>query len=168
MQEMPEDLARLQTLLERSIEQAGSFLRSSFEMPDHSLSAGQLVRYLQGLQVVSLATVTAKGEPRVAPIGALFYRGRFCIPTVATAARTSHIVRRPAVSLAYYQGVDLAIIVHGTAVVLAADHPEFAVLEEVHTAGGGQSPREWGEGIFLRVEPNVMYTYARYPEQFPE
>lgn len=82
MRETPEDLGELQSLLERSIEQAGPFLRSSFEMPEHSLNAQQLANHLQGLPTVAMATVTARGEPRVAPISAIFYRGRFHIPTV--------------------------------------------------------------------------------------
>lgn len=114
MRETPEDLEQLQQVLDRSIERAGDFLRSSFQMPARSLSAAQLVRYLSGIQVVALATVTAKGEPRVAPIGSLFYRGHFYIPTVATAARTRHVMKRPAVSLTHFVGNDLAIIVHAS------------------------------------------------------
>ena len=82
MRETPEDLRRLQTLLDRSIEGAGGFLRDSFGMPEHSLGAAELVRFLRGIRNVTLATVTRGGEPRVAPIGALFFRGRFHGPTV--------------------------------------------------------------------------------------
>jgi hypothetical protein len=93
------DLARLQELLDRSIEGAGLFLRSSFEMPEHSLSAAQLVAHLQGSLTVALATTTARGEPRVAPISALFAHAAFCAPSVAQAARTRHLVARAAASL---------------------------------------------------------------------
>ena len=104
MRETSEDLQRLQTLLDRSIEGAGRFLRDSFRMPDRSLCAAQLVRFLQGIHNVALATVTRSGEPRVAPIGALFFRGRFHVPTVATAARTRHLLQRPAASLTLHEG----------------------------------------------------------------
>ena len=43
MHETPTELTRLQELLDDSIERASGFLRSSFEMPEHSLSARQLV-----------------------------------------------------------------------------------------------------------------------------
>ena len=168
MRETPDDIVQLQALLDSSVAQAGAFLREAFEMPEHSLSATQLVTYLQGIQNVALATTTAKGEPRVAPIGSLFFRGRFCIPTVAAAARARHIARRPAVSLTHYAGDDLAIIVHGRALALAADHPDFAALEQQQRAINGQSPRDWGEGIYLRVDADVIYTFARFPERFPE
>ncbi len=167
MHETPEDMERLQTLLDRSIERAGTFLRSSFEMPEHSLSAGQLVRYLQGIQNVAFATVTAKGEPRVAPIGSLFYRGRFHIPTVATAARTRMVAARPAVSLTHFVGDDLAIIAHGDATAIPADHADFAALEAMQRAVNGSSVRDWGEGIYLRIEAATLVTFARYPDQFP-
>jgi hypothetical protein len=85
------DLERLQAVLDSSIEGAGPFLRSSFEMPEHSLSAEQLVVHLQGSLTVALATVTARGEPRVAPINALFVHGAFCVPSVAQAARARHL-----------------------------------------------------------------------------
>jgi hypothetical protein len=168
MRETPENITQLQTLLARSIERAGEFLRASFEMPQHSLSAAQLIRYLQGLQNVALATVTAKGEPRVAPIGSLFFRGQFCIPTVATAARTRHILRRPAVSLTHFVGDDLAIIAHGHALALSPEHADFVTLEQLQREISGQSVLDWGEGVFLRIEADAIYTFARYPEQYPE
>jgi hypothetical protein len=68
MQETPEDLHELQALIDRSMERAGAFLRSSFQMPDHCLPAAQLVCYQQGFQTVAFATVTKRGDPRVAPI----------------------------------------------------------------------------------------------------
>jgi hypothetical protein len=167
MHETPDDTQRLQALLDRSIERAGAFLRSSFEMPEHSLSAGQVTHYLQGIQNVAFATTTAKGEPRVAPIGSLFFRGRFHIPTVATAARTRMVTARPAVSLTYFVGDDLAIIAHGSATIIPTDHPDFAAIEVMQRAANGQSVRDWGEGIYLRVEAETIVTFARYPEQFP-
>jgi hypothetical protein len=167
MKETADDLTWLQGLLERSIERAGAFLRSSFEMPEHSLSAAQLVRYLDGIPTVALATVTAQSEPRVAPIGAVFWRARFHIPTVATAARTRHLRARPAVSLTYYAGNDLAVLVHGRASIVMPDDALFGDLDVYHRSqSGGQGVNDWGEGVFLRIEPDVLYTYARYPEQF--
>ncbi len=168
MQETPDEMTQLQTLLDRSVEKAGNFLRESFEIPQKSLSAQQLVMYLQGIHTVAFATVTSKGEPRVAPIGALFYRGHFAIPTVATAARTKQVQRNPAISLTYFAGNDLAIIVHGTASVLGSDHPDFAVIEELQFANTGSRVNEWGKGIFLRVNADVFYTYARDPIKYAE
>jgi hypothetical protein len=70
MKETPEDLKNLQDLLDESIERAGAFLRNSFEMPELSLSAGELVEVLHGSLTVAFSTITARDEPRVAPVGA--------------------------------------------------------------------------------------------------
>ena len=164
MRETHEDLTRLQALLEESIERAGSFLRASFEMPEHSLSAERLAAHLQGRLTVALSTVTAGGEPRVAPIGAFFLRGTFYIPTVTQAARARHLSKRPAASLTYFEGIDFAVIAHGTAEAIDADDPRFEELDEVYAQCGGESVTEWeGDGVYLRFEPTTMYTYAREP-----
>ena len=168
MYETPEEIQHLQALLDRSIEQAGTFLRSSFEMPAHSLSAQQLVHLWQGLQTIAFATATKKGDPLVAPIGALLFHGRFYIPTVASALRTRHVLQRPAVSFTCYQGNDVAVIVHGVAVVIPSDHTEFAALEAFQREMSGSSVQEWGEGVFLHIIPRTIYTYARFPDLHPE
>ncbi len=62
MYETPEDIQQLQDLLDHSIERAGTFLRQSFQMPDHSLSARQLIHLWQRMQTIAFATVTRNGE----------------------------------------------------------------------------------------------------------
>ncbi len=167
MRETEADLERLQALLDESIECAGPFLRSSFEMPEHSLSAAQLAGHLRGSLTVALATTTARGEPRVAPIGALFVRATFHVPSVAQAARSRHLAARPAASLTYFEGTDLAVIAHGRATILDAAHPHFAELDALHVQSGGTSPREWsGDGVYLRLEAERMFTYAREPGRY--
>jgi hypothetical protein len=166
--ETPHDVERLDEQLRASIEQAGPFLRSSFEMPEHSLTAAQLIRHLQGVQTVALATVTAKGEPRVAPIGAIFYRGHFYIPTTTRAARVRHVRRQPGISLTLFEGIDFAVIVHGDAVVLGEGSPDFEALIEIQRSGQGETVRDWGEGAFIRIDASAIYTFARHPDRFPE
>ena len=168
MYETPEDTQQFQDLLDRSIEQAGAFLRRSFEMPGHSLSARQLIHLWKGLQTVAFATATQKGEPRAAPTGALLLHGRFYIPTVAQAARTKHILRQRAISFTYYQGNELAVIVHGEAEVIRPDHPDFAAVESFQREMSGHSVQEWGEGVFLHINPATIYTYAAFPERYAE
>lgn len=168
MFESAEEIQQLQALLDRSNEQAGAFLRESFEIPDHSLNARQLLHYWQGVQTVALATVTKNGEPRVAPIGALLWHGLFYIPTVETAVRTKHVLRQPAVSFTCYHENGFAIIAHAEAIVLRQDHQDFASVEAFQRETTGSSVLDWGEGIFLQITPKVIYTYARYPESYRE
>ena len=133
MRETQEDIERLQALLDNSIGRAGAFLRRSFQMPEHSLTAQQLIDCWLDVQTVALATVTTRGEPRIAPIGSLLYRGDIYIPTVATAARTRHVMKRPAVSLTLFRENELAIIVHGYAAIISPDHADFETLENLCT-----------------------------------
>lgn len=161
MRETADDLERLQRLLDDSIERASGFLRSSFQMPERSLSAEQLSVRLQGPLTVALATVTARAEPRVAPINAFLHRGCFCLPTVAESARARQLARRPAASLTYFEGTALAVIAHGRVEIIASDDPEFAELDETQRQLGRQSPRDWqGHAVYLRLEPRSLYTYA--------
>src|SRR5256885_16617536 len=125
MREPQEDIGRLQALLDNSVERAGAFLRRSFQMPENSLTAQQLIDCWQDVQTVALATVTTRGEPRIAPIGSLLYRSEIYIPTVATAARTRHVMKRPAVSLTLFRENELAIIVHGSSAIVSPDHAQF-------------------------------------------
>lgn len=104
----------------------------------------------------------------MAPIGALLLRGRFYIPTVAQAIRTRHVLRRPAISFTCYQENGLAVIVHGEAEVIRPDHPNFGAVEAFQREASGHSVQDWGEGVFLQVIPRTIYTYARFPERYPE
>jgi hypothetical protein len=168
VRESPADLQRLQSLLDDSIARASPFLRSSFEMPSHSLSAAQLAGVLSGSLTVALATVTARGEPRVAPIAAFFLRGAFYVPTVAESARARHLAARPGASLTYYEGIDLAVLAHGQATIIASTDPSFAELDATQVECGNESVLEWGgEGVYLRLDPESLFTYARDPARYP-
>lgn len=168
MRETEDDVAWLQSVLDSSIERAGAYLRSSFRMPDHSMRAGQVIALLDGILEVALASVTAKGEPRVSPTGALFWRGRFYVPTLAAAARVKQLRRAPATSLTYYQGVDIAVIVHGRAAFIEPADEDFAELYELQQETSGQNVRGWGENpLYIRVDPEVIYTFVREPATLP-
>ena len=165
MRETQGDIERLQALLNSSIERAGAFLRRSFQMPEHSLTAQELVDCWQDVQTVALATVTMRGEPRIAPIGSLLYRGEIYLPTVATAARTRHIMKRPAVSLTLFRENELAIIVHGYTTIISPDREDFEVLESLLYAATHTKAGEWGEGVYLHLQGEAIYTYNRHPHR---
>jgi hypothetical protein len=63
--ETPQELEELQALIDRSFAGAGPHLLRIMK-PERRLTARQVVRYLDGIKHISLATVTARGEPRVA------------------------------------------------------------------------------------------------------
>ena len=161
MWESAAELRAMQDLLDRSAERAGPHLRSIFR-PEHSLSAEQLAAFFQGKRQIALATVTAHGEPRVAPVDALLIHGRFCFGTHESAMRIRHLRKRPGVSLTYFERDMLAIIVHGRAELFLFGQPNFAALDEafVATYGGTRSTEE-ERSVYARVEPSTMFTFAR-------
>ena len=73
MRETLADLARLQSLLDRSYEAAGPHLREVIT-PERRLSAEQLAERLAGMCLLTLATVTADGRPLAAPVDGFFYQ----------------------------------------------------------------------------------------------
>lgn len=161
MHETAADLERLQRLLDDSAQRASPFLRSSFQIPERSLDARSLASRLDGSLTVALATVTARGEPRVAPINAFFLHASFYVPTVAEAARARHLATRPAASLTYFEGTSLAVIAHGNVEIIPVEHPAFDQVDETQVALGRQSPREWeGHAVYLHLEPSRLYTYT--------
>ena len=166
MYETPADTTDLQALLDHSITQASPFLRSSFEMPQHSLSAAQLIAHLHGPLTVAVATSTARAEPRVAPIGAFFVHAAFYVPTVAESARARNLARRPAASLTYFEGIDVAVIAHGRMRIIGQDDAAFVELDRAWLQTGRESPTQWsGSPVYLRMEPATLYTYAQHPDQ---
>lgn len=168
MYETDEELRWLQALIDRSHATMGAHMRS-IVTPERTLTARQLVTHLHGIRHAALATVTATGEPRVAPLDALFVRGRFHVGTGGAAARLRHLRRQPKVSLTHFAGDELSVIVHGTATLMGREHPEVAALEPVYLEVYGSSPFGWAEHVVLiRIEPEAMYTYAPEPERFPE
>ncbi len=103
MYETPEEITRLQDLLDRSHAKATDHLRSIIH-GDRRLTADDLVALLTGMRVLSLATVTASGEPRVSAVDGHFLHGTWSFSTSATAAKARHMRARPSVSVAHVDG----------------------------------------------------------------
>ena len=156
MHETADDLRDLQRLLDDSHAAAGEHMRSIFT-EDRRLSAAALADLLTGVCVLDLATVTANGEPRVAPVDGLFFRGRWHFGSSASSARFRHISARPAVSGSHTRGEELAVVVHGTARLVDVTGEFRDFLLEVY----GGSWEEWGGGApYAAIEPSRMYTFA--------
>ncbi len=116
MYETDEDLRALQELLYASYARTGSHLRSIWG-EEARLDAEELSAELTGVQVFDLATVTPRGEPRVAPVDGLFFRGHFWFGSADTSARFRNIRANPAVSAAVTRGLEtFLVIVHGYAI----------------------------------------------------
>jgi hypothetical protein len=76
MLETPEELDRLQQLLDASMASAGPHLRDIIG-EERRISARALAERLQGLCLLVLATATADGRPLTAPVDGYFLHGTF-------------------------------------------------------------------------------------------
>ena len=163
MHETDEDRRRLQALLDRSYEGAGSHLRS-IATPERILTADQICELLVGVQVLSLATVTAAGEPRVAPVDGLFFRGEWWFGSSTDSVRFRHLRQRPAVSAAHTSGEDLSVVTHGRAVEVDRDADSTAGFRAYCVETYGDQWLDWGDGAaYARIDADRMFTFALDP-----
>ena len=162
MYETDRDLEALQELLDASYARAGAHLRSIWG-EEARLSASAVSAELAGVQVLDLATVTWRGEPRVAPVDGLFFRGHFWFGSAETSLRFRNIRANPAVSGVVTRGLEtFLVIVHGQAIEIDPRSPE---------AGGfADYPRElydfdWDAlhrtSPYARIEASAMLAFKR-------
>lgn len=98
-----------------------------------------------------------------------FLHGRWVFGTSTSAAKARHFAVRPAVSVSHLRGEELGVFTHGSAEPLnPVDGPEDpwwrSVLAHL-TEHYGQSPLEWGEGVYYRLRPAWMVVFAGDPEK---
>lgn len=167
MKETTEEVAALQALMDASHAGSTSHLQQIIS-GDRQLSAEQVVGALQGMRVLSLATVTARGEPRVSAVDGHFLHGRWTFGTDGGAAKARHLEARPSVSLAYLDGERLGVFCHGRAVRLGPEDPQWEEVIAHWTAHYESDPTTWGDDIrMFRVEPTWMVGYGSPEEASP-
>jgi general stress protein 26 len=157
MLETPDELSGLQSLLEASHARSTEHLRGIIN-GERTLTAHQVVGLLTGMKVISVATVTAHGEPRISAMDGHFLHGTWTFSTSRTAAKARHLAARPAVSVAHVDGEALAVFSHGRAVELSGD--ELAAVDQHWTGHYGSSPLSWGDVVMFRLDPSWMVGYA--------
>ncbi|QFG23103.1 pyridoxamine 5'-phosphate oxidase family protein [Actinomadura sp. WMMB 499] len=163
MRETPAELEELQRLLDASLSRSTTHLRSI--VAERTTTAERLTRILTGMCVLTLSTVTAKGEPRVSAVDGHFLHGKWHFGTARTAAKARHLAARPAASAAHLRGEELGVFTHGTVEILnprggepAADWPYLlAYFKDTY----GEDAFDWdGEVVFYRLHPHWMAVYA--------
>lgn len=163
MHETADDLRALQRLIDDSHRSGGRHLRTIYS-DERRLSAHDLSQLLRGVQVLNVATVTARCEPRVAPVDGLFFRGRWYFGSSPDSVRFRHLRARPQVSATHVRGEDLAVVVHGTVTLVdpdASEHAEFrGYLRETYP--GWDS---WARGNpYARIDASKMFTFGGIKE----
>jgi hypothetical protein len=168
MHETAEDLVALQALLDRSMHAAGPHLASVIT-PDRVLGASALCARLEGMRLLSVATVTADGRPLASPVDGIFFRGAFHFGTAPNAVRIRHLRTRPAVSAVHLPGEELAVTVHGSAEFVDVNDPAHAEFRQ--TVLGIYVPRygsDWETfldtgTVYVRINPRRMFVFAGEP-----
>jgi len=160
MRETADELVELQRLLDESVASRNQHL-VAIMTPERRLTAEQMVRVLDGMQVLVVATVTADGRPLTSCVDGHLLHGRWVFTTDATAIKARHLAARPAVSATHARGDTFGVFTHGTAERLTPEHPDFAEIEDYLTGFYGSSPSSWAPDIaYLRIQPRWTLAYA--------
>jgi general stress protein 26 len=165
MLETPEELRRLQDLLDVSMASAGPHLRGIIS-DERRLSAGEVADRLQGMRLLVLATVTADGRPLAGPVDGYFVHGTFWFSSGRDSVRMRHLASRPAVSATHLPGEELAVTVHGRAEQFTLDAPDFADVRQAmldeYLPKQGPSFEDWldnPDAVGARIVPEKMFTF---------
>jgi hypothetical protein len=166
MLETPEDLDRLQQLLDRSMASAGPHLRGIIT-GERRLTAQQLCGRLQGMRLLALATVTADGRPLVGPVDGYLLHGSFYFSSGRDSVRIRHLAARPACSATHLPGEELAVSVHGRAELFAVSDPAHGELRQAmldhYLPLQGPEFEDWLNGIDAigaRIAADKMFTFS--------
>ena len=166
MLETPDDVARLQQLLDRSAAGAGPHLRGIIT-DERRLSAERICQILQGLRLLVVATVTADGRPLAGPVDGYFLRGSFCFSSGRDSVRMRHLAARPAVSATHIPGEELAVTVHGRAELFDLRDPDHGELRQAmldyYLPKQGPEFETWLDqldAVGARIAAEKMFTFA--------
>src|SRR5579862_3857095 len=117
MYETAEELEALDVLLATSRARATEHLRDIIH-DDRALRAADVAGVLDGMKVLTLATVTSHSAPRISAVDGHFLHGAWTWSTSGTSAKARQLAARPQASVAHVDGESVAIFAHGVAVRL--------------------------------------------------
>jgi hypothetical protein len=164
MYETPDELLRLQSVLDASAASAGPHLRGIITA-DRRVDAVALCERLRGMCLVVLTTVTADGRPLGGPVDGYFLHGCFWFSSGRDAVRMRHLASRPAASATYLPGEEFAVTVHGTAEVFDVLDPSRGELRQAmldwYLPKHGSAFETWLTAVNplgARIVPEKMFT----------
>ena len=145
---------------------AGEHLRGIIT-GERRLSAADLAGRLQGMRLLTAATVTADGRPLAGPVDGYFLHGTFWFSSGRNSVRMRHLAARPVVSATHLPGEELAVTVHGRAELLDLAGPAAAELRQAmldwYVPRQGPEFESWLnalDAVAARIEPAKMFTFA--------
>lgn len=163
MRETADEMTELQALIDRSFARSSAHLQGILA-PERRLTARRIVTEVASPAVLNVATVTARGEPRISALDGHLLHGRWHVTTAGDSPKAAHLRARPAVSASYTPRDGYGVFTHGSAVFLEGE--DRAELIEHCRSVYGQSPEEFGEGVvYVRIEPRWMVGFAFSDEE---
>ncbi len=166
MRETPEEIDRLQQLLDRSAAGAGPHLRSIIT-GERRRSAVQVIERLAGMRLLTVATVTADGRPLAGPVDGYFLHGSFYFSSGRNSVRMRHLAARSAVSATHLPRDDFAVTVHGRAelfdVLDAADGELRQAMLDYYLPRQGPEFETWlgqANPVGARIAAEKMFTFS--------
>jgi hypothetical protein len=164
--ETPDELSRLQQLLDDSAAAAGPHL-ASIASADRRVGAAALCERLQGMRLLVLATVTADGRPLVGPVDGYLLHGSLYFSSGRESVRMRHLRARPACSATHLPGEEFAVTVHGHAELFEVNDPGHGELRQAmlehYLPRQGPSFETWLDqenAIGARMVAEKMFTFS--------
>jgi hypothetical protein len=165
MYETPDEIDRLQQLLDEAMADAGPHLRSIIT-DDRRLDAAELCARLNGMCLLVLSTVTADGRPLAGPVDGYFLHGSFYFSSGRRSVRMQHLATRPAVSAVHLPGEELAVTVHGRANLFELSDPRHRYFREAvldyYVPKQGPAFETWldqVDALGARIDAEKIFTF---------
>jgi hypothetical protein len=163
--ETPEELERLQTLLDESIEGAGRHLRDVID-DGRRMTAEDVCARMHGMCLLVVGTVTADGRPLVGPVDGYLVHGSLWFSSARDSVRMRHLARRPHVSATYLPSEECAVTVHGHAELFDVCDPQHPELRDAmlrhYLPLQGPAFAEWVDRenpVGARIETEKIFTF---------
>lgn len=112
---------------------------------------------------LSLATVTARGEPRISAVDGFLLHGAWVFGTSRGAAKARQLRHRPAASVSHLRGEQLGIFAHGDVEPLFGEgpaDPRWPELEGHLDRHYGFAVRSMGDVVYYRLRAHWMVVFA--------
>lgn len=117
--------------------------------------------------VLSVATVTVSGEPRISAVDGHFAQDRWWFGTSGHAAKARQLAARPAISAAYTPRDGYGVFVHGYAQRVEPGTAQFEPLHRRLVATYGHGAEGWPPPVvFFRIQPTWMTAFDSSAAQF--
>ena len=159
MRETADELAALQTLLDRSFARASSHLTAIME-PQRRLSAARLSADLPSPAVLNIATVTRQAEPRISAVDGHFLHGHWYFTTSADSPKARQLRARPAISASYTPRDGYGVFCHGRAAELRPGG-ERRMITDHFVDTYGMPPEDLAPDIFYaRIDADWLVGFA--------